>query len=74
LKQRAKNAIAVIIANGDIVDDSAAKSDNISPSKFNKLLDKAEKDKEVKAIILRVDSPGGSGLASDVIWEKINRG
>jgi protease-4 len=73
LETKSKNAIAVIVANGEIVDDSAAKSDNISPSKFNKLLDKAEKDKEVKAIVLRVDSPGGSGLASDVIWEKINR-
>jgi protease-4 len=33
----------------------------------------AEEDKTVKAIVLRVDSPGGSALASDVIWNELNR-
>jgi len=32
---------------------------------------KARKDKSIKAIVLRVDSPGGSGLASDIIWREV---
>ncbi len=68
---KAKNSIAVVIASGEIVD--SGKGDTIVPERLNKLLDEAEKDKEVKAIVLRVDSPGGSGLASDIIWEKVNK-
>src|SRR5262249_62399025 len=33
----------------------------------------AEKDKSVKAIVLRVDSPGGSALASDLMWNELRR-
>src|SRR5947209_18438173 len=33
----------------------------------------AEEDKTVKAIVLRVDSPGGSALASDLIWNELSR-
>ncbi|MEW6735122.1 MAG: signal peptide peptidase SppA [Acidobacteriota bacterium] len=33
---------------------------------------KAREDKEIKAIILRIDSPGGSALASDIIWREVN--
>ena len=36
-------------------------------------LREAEKDKTVKAIVLRVDSPGGSALASDLIWREVVR-
>ena len=36
-------------------------------------IDKARKDKQVKAIVLRINSPGGSGLASDMIWRAIAR-
>jgi protease-4 len=68
---KAKNSVAVVIASGEIVDEGG-KGDYIVPDKLNKLLDKAEKDKDVKAVVLRVDSPGGSGLASDIIWNKVN--
>ena len=37
------------------------------------LVRKARKDKKVKAIVLRVDSPGGSALASDLIWREVVR-
>lgn len=69
---KADNSIGVVIASGEIVDEGG-KGDYIVPDKLNRLLDKAEKDKSVKAIVLRVDSPGGSGLASDIIWNKINK-
>jgi protease-4 len=36
-------------------------------------IDKARKDKNVKAIVLRINSPGGSGLASDMIWRAVER-
>ncbi|MCX7830305.1 MAG: signal peptide peptidase SppA [Acidobacteria bacterium] len=68
---KAKNSIAVVIASGEIVD--SGKGDTIVPERVNKLLDKAQNDKDVKAVVFRVDSPGGSGLASDVIWDKVNK-
>jgi protease IV len=37
-----------------------------------KFLDHANKSRRVRAVLLRVDSPGGSGLASDLIWRKIS--
>lgn len=71
LDVKTKNSIAVVIASGEIVD--SGRGDTIVPERLNKLLDKAEKDKDVKAIVLRVDSPGGSGLASDIIYDKVNK-
>ncbi len=38
-----------------------------------KAIDKARKDKSIKAIVLRINSPGGSGLASDMMWRAIER-
>ena len=38
-----------------------------------KAIRQAEEDKTVKAIVLRVDSPGGSALASDLIWNELKR-
>lgn len=63
------NRIAVIIAEGDIVGgdvDGALSSD-----KFAKEIRKARKDDNIKAIVLRVNSPGGSIVASDVIWREM---
>ncbi|GAB3217324.1 signal peptide peptidase SppA [Algoriphagus aestuariicola] len=64
-----KNRIAVIIAEGDIVGgdvDGALSSD-----KFAREIRKARKDDNIKAIVLRVNSPGGSIVASDVIWREM---
>jgi len=63
------NRIAVIVAEGDIVGgdvDGALSSD-----KFAKEIRKARKDENIKAIVLRVNSPGGSIVASDVIWREM---
>ncbi|WP_026968676.1 signal peptide peptidase SppA [Algoriphagus terrigena] len=63
------NRIAVILAEGDIVGgdvDGALSSD-----KFAKEIRKARKDENIKAIVLRVNSPGGSIVASDVIWREM---
>ena len=64
------NRIAVILAEGDIVDGNADGA--ISSEKFAKEIRKARKDESIKAIVLRVNSPGGSILASEVIWREMS--
>ena len=65
-----KNRIAIIYASGEITggdgDDNTIGSERIS-----KALRKARLDSKVKAVVLRVNSPGGSSLASDVIWREV---
>lgn len=67
--------IAIIYGAGTIMPDvSQSPFDNenvITPKEFVKNLRKARYDKKVKAIILRIDSPGGSVTASDAIWQEI---
>ena len=41
------------------------------PTRWSKALNDARDDKTIKAIVIRVDSPGGSGLASDIIWHAV---
>jgi len=62
--------IAVIYAQGDIV-NGEGKDDEIGGETFVKLIREARLDKETKAIVFRVNSPGGSSLASDEIWREI---
>ncbi|MBT0810942.1 signal peptide peptidase SppA [Litoribacter ruber] len=64
-----KNRIAVIVAEGEIV--SGDSEGAIGSRKFANELRKARKDKDIKAIVLRVNSPGGSVLASEVIWREM---
>ncbi|WP_026463223.1 signal peptide peptidase SppA [Adhaeribacter aquaticus] len=66
----AKNRIAVIYAEGEIVNGEGS-DDNIGGTKFAEEIRKARKDKNVKAIVLRINSPGGSAMASDVIWREV---
>lgn len=65
-----KNRIAVVYASGEISggdgDDNSIGSEGIS-----KALRKVRLDNKVKAVVLRVNSPGGSSLASDVIWREV---
>jgi protease-4 len=66
--------IAVLHARGPIVDISLGAgfaSSIISRDDFVKVLDELRKNKSIKAVVMRVDSPGGSGYASDVIWQKL---
>ncbi len=70
-----ESAIAIVYASGPIVQRSQKSPFNmdveIDPDNFIKNLKKAREDKRVKAIIIRIDSPGGSVIASDEIWEEI---
>lgn len=67
--------IAVIYATGDIgsgkSDDRPGGGQSIGSDTLAKALNDAREEKTIKAIVLRVDSPGGSGLASDIIWHAV---
>lgn len=65
-----KDKLAVIFAEGGI---SMGKSSDgtIGGASLSKTIREAREDTTVKAIVLRVNSPGGSGLASDIIWREV---
>ncbi len=66
----AKNKIAIIYANGEI-NGGEGDENSIGSEGISKALRKARLDDKVKAVVLRVNSPGGSSLASDVIWREV---
>ncbi|MEM6719172.1 MAG: signal peptide peptidase SppA [Bacteroidota bacterium] len=62
--------IAIIYAQGEIMDTEGSET-IIGPGIMNESLKEAREDDRVKAIVLRIDSPGGSALASELIWREI---
>ena len=70
-QKKAENKIAVVYAVGSIYDGKGNNSQGIYSDSFIKEFKKAYKDKDVKAIVLRINSPGGSALASENIWREI---
>lgn len=70
-KQDGDEKIAVVYAAGDIV---SGKGDNesVGSDAFRTVLRQIRLDKDIKAVVFRVNSPGGSSLASDVIWREIS--
>lgn len=65
-----KDKVAVIYANGEI--NGGEGSDNqIGSERISRAIRKARLDDNIKAVVLRVNSPGGSALASDVIWREV---
>jgi protease-4 len=71
-EEYSSDRIAVIVASGDIV-SGKGEEQQIGSDKFSAEIRKAAKSDRVKAIVLRVNSPGGSALASDVIWNEIEQ-
>ena len=65
-----KDKIAVIYALGGI-DMGEGDEESIGSDGLAKQISEARKDSSIKAIVLRVNSPGGSALASDVIWREM---
>ena len=65
-----KNRIAVLLTAGEITSGKGGDG-QIGSDKVAAELRKLRKDKNVKAVVLRIDSPGGSALASDVIWREV---
>lgn len=70
LSKSSKNRIAVIVASGTII---TGKGDNnsIGSAKYAKEIRRAANDDKIKAIVLRINSGGGSGLASDIMWREL---
>lgn len=69
-KSSSQDKIAVIYATGDIK-SGEGDEETIGSETISKAIRKARLDDNVKAVVLRVNSPGGSALASDVIWREM---
>ncbi|MGV3509660.1 MAG: signal peptide peptidase SppA [Sphingobacteriaceae bacterium] len=64
------NRIAVVYASGEIM-GGEGNDETIGSERISRAIRKARTDDKVKALVLRVNSPGGSALASDVIWREV---
>ena len=67
---KAKKKVAVIYASGEIVDGDA--KDNVAGNRFAKIIADVRKDSTIQAVVLRVNSPGGSVLASEKIKTELD--
>ncbi|MGV3638530.1 MAG: signal peptide peptidase SppA [Flavobacteriales bacterium] len=65
-----KGQLAVIYAEGDIMTGESSEG-TIGGTDLSAAIREAREDSAIKAVVLRVNSPGGSGLASDVIWREV---
>jgi len=70
-KASGKDKISLIYAEGEVVDGKGER-DEIGSETYRWLIRKARFDKDVKAIVIRVNSGGGSSLASENIWREIS--
>jgi protease IV len=72
-KAKAKGSkIAVVYAEGSIVDGEGGQG-SIGGDKYARIIRELRKDDDIKAIVLRVNSGGGSALASEIIWREIEK-
>ena len=71
LRGTGSGKIAVIYADGDVV-MGKGQNDAIASDDYRALIQKIRNDKSIDAVVLRVNSPGGSALASDIIWREID--
>jgi protease-4 len=69
-KNISTNKIAVIFAEGDIIDGGRTLG-SIGGDWMASVIRKAREDDKVKAVVLRINSPGGSALASEIMWREI---
>jgi len=70
-KKTSGEKIALIYAQGNIIDGGGGEG-QIASADYIKLIRKARLDKTIKAIVLRVNSGGGSALASETIWRELS--
>ena len=77
--RKAENTVAVLHLSGNVVDGESGGggfgggSGNIGDTTVVKALDELAEDENITAVVLRIDSPGGSALASDVIWRAVRK-
>ena len=70
-----KQRVAFITGEGEITrgDPESTNENGIESEHFNKLLKKVQNDSSIKAVIVRIDSPGGESTASDDMWRAMNQ-
>ncbi len=66
-----KNRIAVVYAEGEIM-YGKSQEETIGSDEYRDVLRKIRYNDEIKAVVLRVNSPGGSSLASEIIWREVS--
>lgn len=70
-----KPKVALIYATGPIMSDAPTSpfttGQVMTPSEMEKALREAREDSDIQAVVMRVDSPGGSAVASDAIWREV---
>ena len=71
-KNISKNEVAVIYASGQIYDGKGDEETAIYSENLSKTIRKAREDENVKAVVLRVNSPGGSAVASAIIGRELD--
>ena len=64
--------VAIVYANGQVMDGSGT-DDNIYGYTLSETLRKVAEDDDIKSVVVRVNSPGGSALASDLIWREMEQ-
>lgn len=67
--KRSKNKVAVIFAEGDISQGNG--TEGITSDRIARIIRDVRLDESIKAVVLRVNSPGGDGLASDIILREV---
>ncbi len=75
-KTHGKPVIGLVLLDGVIVDtkeDGPFEQGTVSPDDIQEAVDAALDDDNIKAVVLRIDSPGGSSLASDIMYSHIRR-
>lgn len=71
-KSKTRDVVAVYYAYGEIDNGSSSYDEGINSEKVTKDLRDLRKDKNVKAVVLRVNSPGGSAYGSEQIWREVS--
>ncbi|MBE9007949.1 signal peptide peptidase SppA [Fortiea sp. LEGE XX443] len=69
-ERESNNKIAVVYAEGEIVDGNG-EAGQVGGDRFAKIFNKIRQDKDVKAVVLRINSPGGSATASEVMQREV---
>ena len=69
-KRASAPKVAIVYANGEVIDGEGS-DDNIYGYSLSKTLRKVAEDDDIESVVLRVNSPGGSALASDIIWREM---
>jgi protease-4 len=70
LDDDSENQIAILVAEGDIVDGKSSQG-MVGSKSLNQSIRELRENDEVKAVVLRVNSPGGSALASELMWREL---